>query len=98
MTELIGYLKELEQRVADLEDENLIMKDEMNRVTTDNLAMVKYVKSNLPSSMLFSPSFMVRAFSVWGHYFVAQLIIGAGFFILYLIFIFVVAGLFQSGS
>ena len=29
----------------------------------------------LPNTALISPSFMSRAFAVWGHYFVAQLII-----------------------
>lgn len=33
--------------------------------------------TEMPNHSLLASSFLVRAFSVWGHYFVAQLIIGA---------------------
>ena len=50
------------------------------------------VLRSLPQSGLLSRSFITRAFSVWGHLFVAQLIISLGFFVLYLIFVvFIVA-------
>ncbi len=36
----------------------------------------------LPNSWLFSENFLKRAFAIWGHYFVANLIIGFPFVIL----------------
>lgn len=47
----------------------------------------------LPSTKLVSPNFMSRAFAVWGHYFVAQLIIG-----LIVGVIWMVLGLIFAGS
>ncbi|PAP77722.1 hypothetical protein [Rubrivirga marina] len=56
-------LAELHQRVADLEAQIGI---------ADQLGMHR---DALPDSMLFSDSFLKRAFAVLGHYFVASLII-----------------------
>jgi hypothetical protein len=42
--------------------------------------------ASLPKSWLFSDSFLKRAFAVWGHYFVANLIISVPFIILMLVF------------
>jgi hypothetical protein len=39
-------------------------------------------QSHLPDTSLVSDSFLTRAFTVWGHYFVAQLIISIPFFLL----------------
>ena len=38
--------------------------------------------TKLPNTALISPSFMSRAFAVWGHYFVAQLIIAIPIYII----------------
>jgi hypothetical protein len=92
MSELVDYLKDLERRVSMLEDENLDLKKEMTTVSGDSMELVKYVKGNLPGSMLFSPRFMSRAFAVWGHYFVAQLMIGVGVVIVYIVLMLLVFG------
>ena len=49
--------------------------------------------SRVGSSGLQSPNFLKRAFSVWGHYFVAQLIISAGLAIIYVCIVVVFIGL-----
>ena len=67
-------------------------------MTDDNLALAKYVKGNLPKSTLFNPHFIPRAFAVWGHYFVAQLIIGLAFFILYILVVVVILGVSLTGA
>jgi hypothetical protein len=41
----------------------------------------------LPKTGLLSPSFIQRAFTVWGHYFVAQLIISIPIVCIYFILI-----------
>ena len=40
----------------------------------------------LPNTALISPSFLSRAFAVWGHYFVAQLLIAIPIYVLILLF------------
>lgn len=46
-----------------------------------------YAQHPVPAtSGMMSSSFMTRAFSVWGHYFVAQLIIGLGILVLVMLF------------
>ena len=95
MSDLTSYLKRLEERVINLETENTHLKEELNTMTGDNLSLAQYVQKNVPKTTLFSPNFIARAFAVWGHYFVAQLLIGLGFFALYFL---VVVALMLVGS
>jgi hypothetical protein len=92
LAELTRYLGDLEERVAALETENTALREKMILNSDEGIALAKYVKKQLPPSMLFSSNFVTRAFAVWGHYFVSQLIIGIGFFILYIIFVVVILG------
>lgn len=48
---------------------------------------------DLPPTALLDHSFFKRAFAVWGHYFVAGLIIGLPFYMLIMFLAFVAAGL-----
>ena len=41
---------------------------------------VAALEKKIPRTELLNDNFLKRAFVVWGHYFVANLIIGAGFF------------------
>jgi hypothetical protein len=41
--------------------------------------------AGLPNSALFSRSYLTRAFAVWGHYLVAQLLIAIPFYVLFLL-------------
>jgi len=50
------------------------------------------LEARLPQTKLVSPSFLSRAFAVWGHYFVAQLIIGAIAGVIVLVISLLIAG------
>lgn len=69
MNDLTNYLTALEDRVRALESQN----ESLKRYVTD---LGGDAQKMLPKTSLLSPSFIQRAFAVWGHYFVAQLIIG----------------------
>ena len=60
------YILALEKRVMYLEVEI----ERLNRIASDVPAT-----SELPDTEVISPNFFLRAFAIWGHYFVAQLII-----------------------
>jgi len=55
-------------------------------------AMVKQ-NTNVPNIKLLSPNFLSRAFAVWGHFFVANLLIGIA-----VSCIFVILGLIMGNS
>jgi hypothetical protein len=92
MTELTAYLSELETRLATLESQNNALKNALSQVKYKSEAKTFKTDRGLPKTGLISDSFFVRAFTVWGHYFVAQLIIGIPLFICYLIFMFSMIG------
>jgi hypothetical protein len=90
MNELTTYLSTLETRLATLESENNTLRNALSDVKHKAAAQSFKVDRGLPETGLVSDSFFIRAFTVWGHYFVAQLIIGIPMFICYLIFLFTV--------
>jgi hypothetical protein len=83
MDELVAYLSVLEERVNALEQENhqlrMIMPQE---ILTEN-TISKTVSKTLPKSNVISRSFLARAFAIWGHFMVANLMIGFIFLIIY---------------
>jgi len=89
MNDLVNYLDFVESRVEGLEGqvETLKMKNE----TLDNY--IKNLSGDagkiLPKTGLISPGFIQRAFTVWSHYFVAQLIISVPIVCIYLIIVIV---------
>jgi len=83
MNELTSYLDAMENRVKTLESQNEIFR----RYIAD---MGKNVDTMLPNTMLLSRSFIQRAFTVWGHYFVAQLLISIPFVCIYFILFFTI--------
>jgi hypothetical protein len=80
MNELTVYLDAMESRVKALENQN----DSLRRYITE---MGSDAAKMLPKTGLLSPSFIQRAFTVWGHYFVAQLIISIPIVCIYFILI-----------
>jgi hypothetical protein len=94
LNELTEYLGKLEERVVVLETENANLRAiQPKSEPVDGNVIAAYISHSLPQTGLLSPSFMKRAFTVWGHMFVANLIIGAIFFILYLCLIVGLMGL-----
>ncbi len=86
--ELVGYLGKQEGRLSALEEENQKLRalpapTGTSNANVDERTIAKMVASFLPLTNIVHPSFLKRAFAVWGHYFVAQLIISIPFIILY---------------
>jgi hypothetical protein len=88
MNELTNYLTQMETRLATLESENTALRNALGQVKHKAEAQTFKTERGLPETGLVSDSFFIRAFTVWGHYFVAQLIIGIPLFICYMIFFF----------
>ncbi|MBK9926936.1 MAG: hypothetical protein IPP66_16820 [Anaerolineales bacterium] len=87
MNELVEYLGTMEQRIKFLEEENHRLRSApaptAGTGNVDERTIAKYVATFLPLTNIVHPSFLKRAFAVWGHYFVAQLIISLPFTIIY---------------
>jgi hypothetical protein len=86
MTELTSYLEAMENRVNTLEVENDSLKQSIR-------ASVGEATKALPRTALLSRNFFQRAFTVWGHYFVAELIISLVLLAISLVIIMVVPGM-----
>jgi len=95
MVELTEYLSTLEQRVNMLEAENRELRTTplaRPESITDRKAIAKYNSQDLPNTSLLSPNFLKRAFTVWGHWFTAQLVVSTIFLILYMCFLLMIFG------
>jgi hypothetical protein len=68
MNELTSYLDAMENRVKILEGQNDYLRHSISNLGQDAPKM-------LPETGLLSHSFFKRAFTVWGHYFIVQLLI-----------------------
>ena len=89
MNDHVNYLDPVESRVKGLKGQVEALK--MKNETLDN-----YIKNlsddaskMLPKTGLISSGFIERAFTVWSHYFVAQLIISVPIVYIYLIIVIV---------
>ena len=80
MNELTDYLTEMETRLVTLESQNTALRNALSQVKHRAEAQTFKTERGLPETGLVSDSFFIRAFTVWGHYFVAQLIIGVPIF------------------
>ncbi|HSV86552.1 MAG TPA: hypothetical protein VLH85_08245 [Levilinea sp.] len=72
-SEMIDYLALLENRITEMESQNqkqlAAIEDLQQRPQPHPL------EARLPKTNLLNPNFLKRAFAVWGHYFVATLLI-----------------------
>lgn len=93
MTELVEYLGNLEGRVRALETENANLRAiEPKHENLDGNAIAKSVLRALPQTNILSYGFFQRAFAIWGHFFVANLIISIIVGIAYTCFVMVLFG------
>ena len=92
MEELVNYLGLLEKRIDALEEENKNLKDAVNEVGHETFINRRRDPNRLPQTNLLSSGFLARAFSVWGHFFVANLIISIILLVIYLLIMFVFLG------
>lgn len=81
------YLSMQEKRISDLEDINRDLLDKLKEEYDTHKEIVEIIDDAIPNSSILSDNFLARAFSIWGHYFVAQLIIGLVIGVFYLIII-----------
>ena len=68
MNELTSYLEAMNNRVKTLENQNVQLRNSISQLGEEAPKM-------LPETGLLSRHFMKRAFTVWGHNFVIQLLI-----------------------
>jgi hypothetical protein len=82
LDELKVYLTDQDQRIHDLEQANIELVSEIKKrfIARDELPAIS--ENDLPKTGLLSHRFLARAFTVWGHYFVAQLLISVPIFII----------------
>jgi hypothetical protein len=83
--DLIVYLNELEEKINVLEQENLALRNSMDQVADKHRGLAEFIRDNWPKGGMVSRSFWVRALTVYGHFFVIQLIISILLFICYLV-------------
>jgi hypothetical protein len=88
MDELTAYLESLEKRLLALERENQALQDQKDSLNHYIQELGGDAQKLLPKTSLLSPSFLQRAFAVWGHYFVAQLIISIPLACVYFIIVY----------
>jgi hypothetical protein len=87
--DLNDYLLLQEKRIRALEQANAELIGEVKKrfVHKDELFMI--LSERIPNTGLFNRNFIKRAFTVWGHYFVAQLLIalisGAFYFVIFIL-------------
>ena len=75
MSELLSYLESLENRLKTIENENRVLMDQKEFLTKYIDGLDRDDKVVLPRTNIVSPRYLTRALAVWGHYFVANLII-----------------------
>lgn len=75
MNDLVDYLDDLERRIRTLEEANNDLRATMQTVDTRSLDVIAFVKENWPKTSLVSKNWWVRAFAVYGYFFVINLIV-----------------------
>lgn len=94
MTENVEFIERvvrLEEQVKRLETTALDAQNQAGKALI-RMEDIKAVKVALPKTDILSHKFLKRAFAIWGHYFVAQIIIVVTFYVL----IFCLVALFSS--
>jgi hypothetical protein len=85
LSELSEYIDNQDKKIAALETKIKEIIVAVNNSNTEVSDILKFCDDHIPNTGILSQNFLQRAFSVWGHYFVAQLIIGCILGIVYLI-------------
>ena len=76
------YVMALERRIIQLENQIQQFEKQLSQQQTN----ITVVGNKLPNSNLLSPSFLSRAFAVWGHTVAAQIMIAVPLYCLLIIF------------
>ena len=75
LNDLTEHLANQEKRIRDLELANAALISEVKKRFVSKGELPEIISNSIPKSGLFSQSFLNRAFSVWGYYFIARLLI-----------------------
>jgi hypothetical protein len=73
---------ELYEKIHILETKVNVLQERLRQQATI-IQSFKTGTARFPQTNLLSPNFLTRVFAVWGHYFVAQLVIG---FVIFIVF------------
>jgi len=96
-SEMVDYLALLENRITELESQNQNQLSVIQEL--QQRPQPRPLEARLPKTNLLNPNFLKRSFAVWGHYFVAQLIIGliigAVYLVVFVVFLIASGMLFQ---
>ncbi len=92
MQELVSYLSVLEDRIRSIETENRELKKVVNGFSREGLVTSHQGLDKLPNTNLLNLNFFPRAFAVWGHFFVSNLIIGLILSCIYFLIVSVLLG------
>jgi len=85
LPDLVAHLNDLEHRLVQTEGENQLLREAVRHLQQRQESSLPNEAPALPRIALLSPKFITRAFAVWGHYFVAQLIISGIMLVIYLV-------------
>lgn len=88
MNDLSAYLDSLEKRLQTLERENQSLESQKESLNRYIQELGGDAQKLLPKTSLISSSFLQRAFAVWGHNFVAQLIVSIPLVCIYFIIVY----------
>jgi hypothetical protein len=73
---------EYSEMITKMEDRIVQLENELGSLSgrlQESLSRITELENKLPNSSLVSPKFLPRAFTVWGHYFVANFLIAIPF-------------------
>jgi hypothetical protein len=71
------------------------LKESIKNIIVHHNDIAHFIDDELPDTDLLSRNFLKRAFAVWGHYFIAQLIIGVIFGIGYFLIVITLLNTFR---
>jgi hypothetical protein len=94
--DLINFLTNQERRISNLEKANAELIGEIKKRFIQKEELPAMLSNVIPKTGLFNQSFIKRAFSVWGHYFVAQLFLAAIVMAFYFVVFILLLGKFAS--
>jgi hypothetical protein len=92
MDNLQQIVEDQEKRIRDLEQANAALISEVKKRFVSKNEFAQSMDQIAPRTGLTSPDFMKRAFSVWGHHFVAQLIINIVIGVIYFVIVVLILG------
>jgi hypothetical protein len=88
LDELVDHVSKLEWRVKELEGENGKLRSwVLDNSRQERRELARYVDQAVPQTNIISPNFFKRAFAVWGHFVITNVIIGVTIAIVYFVLV-----------